>query len=244
MLPVVNVGPFALYTPGLIFLLGSWLIVQAVRRAAFTQGLDGERMEIIVVIVLVSGIIGARVGYALTAWPAYVNDPWAFLSRDLQAFSLPYGIVTGVIVGSWQLWRQRWPLWVVLDTLAPGVALAALTYALMQFASGDGYGLPSTVPWAIPLWGEYRHPTQLYAALTALIALIVWRKNYRKPQPAGSLFLNVCAILAAGTLIGNGFSAADWLLPGRVRASQVIALAVLILIIWVRPKITLQPKIQ
>jgi len=64
MLPVVNIGPFALYTPGLIFLLGSWLIVQAVRRAAFTQGLDGERMEIIVVIVLVSGIIGARVGYA------------------------------------------------------------------------------------------------------------------------------------------------------------------------------------
>lgn len=231
MLPVLNIGPIALYTPGLILLLGGWLTLQAVGRAARSYELDGDRLERIGVIALLAGIIGARLGYALTAWPHYLADPWAFLARDLQAFSLPAGVATAAGVGGWLLWRQRWPFWSTLDALAPGLALAALSHALAQFASGDGYGLPADLPWAINLWGELRHPTQLYAAVTALTALIVWRIRYRQPQPAGTTFLTTLAILASGTLIGEGFAATGWLLPGNVRLSQVVALAILVMII-------------
>ncbi|PMP84714.1 MAG: diacylglyceryl transferase, partial [Chloroflexus aggregans] len=107
------------------------------------------------------------------------------------------------------------------------------TYALAQWASGDGYGLPTTLPWAINLWGEYRHPTQLYAAITALGALIIWRRRYHRRQPAGARFLIVCATLAAGTLIGEGFAATGWLLPGNVRLSQVVALTILVIITYI-----------
>ncbi|WP_322513458.1 prolipoprotein diacylglyceryl transferase [Chloroflexus sp.] len=231
MLPVLNIGPVALYTPGLILLLGGWLIIQAIGRAARHQQLDGERLEMIVFIALLAGVIGARLGYAFISWPSYLADPWALLSRDLQAFLPPAGVATALVIGGWLLWRQRWPLWPTLDALAPGIALAVLTNALAQLASGDGYGLPADVPWAINLWGEERHPTQLYAALTALIALIVWRVRYRQPQPPGARFLTISAILAAGTLIGDGFAATGWLLPGNIRLSQVVALTLLVIIV-------------
>jgi len=212
-------------------LLGGWLLLQAIERAARRRQLDGERLALTVFVALLAGVVGARLGYALAAWPSYLADPWALLSRDLQAFSLPAGVVTAVGLGGWLLWRRGWPLWPTLDALAPGLALAALTYALAQLASGDGYGLPADLPWAIQLWGESRHPTQLYAAFTALIALIVWRARYRQPQPAGAAFLTTTAILAAGTLIGEGFAATGWLLPGNVRLSQVVALTILVIII-------------
>lgn len=231
MLPVLNIGPFALYTPGLILLLGGWLILQVSGRAARLKQLDGDRLEMIVFITMLAGVIGARLGYALMAWPSYVADPWALFSRDLQAFAPPAGVATAIVIGSVIFWRQRWPLWPTLDALAPGIALAALTHAIAQLASGDGYGLPAAVPWAINLWGEWRHPTQLYAALTALSALVVWRVRYRQPQPHGMLFLTVSALLAAGTLIGEGFAATGWLLPGHVRGSQVVALAILVFIV-------------
>lgn len=244
MLPAINIGPFALYTPGLIFLLGGWLIVQVVGRAAGVYRLPGDRMEIIVALALLAGIVGARLGYALMSWPYYLRDPLALVARDLQAFSLPAGVLTTILVGGWQIWRQRWPLWLTLDALAPGIALAALTYALAQFASGDGYGLPTNLPWAIHLWGEPRHPTQLYAACVALLALIVWRQSYRRIQTPGVLFLTICGVLAAGTLIGDGFRATGLLLPGNIRFSQVVALIVLIIIVRIWPKLTLQHNMQ
>ncbi|WP_299645035.1 prolipoprotein diacylglyceryl transferase [uncultured Chloroflexus sp.] len=240
MLPVLNIGPFALYTPGLILLLGGWLILQVSGRAARLKQLNGDRLEMIIFITMLAGVIGARLGYALMAWPSYVADPWALLSRDLQAFSPLAGVATAIIIGSVMLWRQRWPLWPTFDALTPGIALAVLTHAIAQLASGDGYGLPAEVPWAINLWGELRHPTQLYAALTALIALVVWRVRYRQSQPHGMLFLTVSALLAAGTLIGEGFAATGWLLPGQVRGSQVVALAILVIIVRIWPEIFLQ----
>ncbi|MGB9739463.1 MAG: prolipoprotein diacylglyceryl transferase [Chloroflexus sp.] len=233
MLPVLQIGPVALYTPGLIMVLGGWFMIQAVGRAAHGHELDGNRLEQIMFISLLAGVVGARLGYAAGSWTSYLADPWAFLSRDLQAFSLPTGVATALVVGGWLLWRQHWPFWSTLDALAPGLAIAMFTYALAQWASGDGYGLPTTLPWAINLWGEYRHPTQLYAAITALGALIIWRRRYHRRQPAGARFLIVCATLAAGTLIGEGFAATGWLLPGNVRLSQVVALTILVIITYI-----------
>ncbi len=233
MLPVLNIGPLALYAPGVIALAGAWLSLQAIQRAALAQSRDGEQLAWIGLIALVAGLIGARIGYAAASWRTYLTDPWALLARDWQAFSLPVGIVVTIATAGWLLWRRRWPLWPTLDALAPGMAILALTHALAQLASGDGYGLPTELPWAIDLWGARRHPTQLYAALTALIALIVWRLRYRRAGVPGHLFLTVSAILATGTLIGEGFAATGWLLPGRVRFSQALALAALVFILYI-----------
>ncbi|KPV54953.1 hypothetical protein SE17_00645 [Kouleothrix aurantiaca] len=53
--------------------------------------------------------------------------------------------------------------------------------------SGEAFGLPTSMPWGVPLFGTIRHPTQIYFALTALISLgiLVWLA--RRSLPTGTL---------------------------------------------------------
>jgi phosphatidylglycerol---prolipoprotein diacylglyceryl transferase len=62
-----------------------------------------------------------------------------------------------------------------LDALTPGMGVMMVGFGLANLASGDAYGIPTTVPWAIELWGVNRHPTQVYQVVIACIATwIVW----------------------------------------------------------------------
>ncbi len=47
-----------------------------------------------------------------------------------------------------------------------------LAVPLANLASGDAFGAPSSLPWAIELWGAARHPVQIYEAVAA--GLILW----------------------------------------------------------------------
>jgi len=61
------------------------------------------------------------------------------------------------------------PLWPALDALTPGLAAVMIAIGLAHIASGDAFGSPADLPWAIQLWGARRHPTQIYETLAAAL---------------------------------------------------------------------------
>ena len=228
MLPVLQVGPLAVQLPGLLLLLGFWLASMLVGRSAKRHGLDGEVLDRLLLLAMVAGVIGARLGFALQHASAFADDVRAILSFNLTAFAPVEGAAAGVLAALIYGQRKSLPLWPTLDALAPGAALFAVFFHLSQLASGDGFGAPTNLPWAIELWGERRHPAQLYAlaASLAILLMVLWLE--KRQEFPGELALSWLALGSGARLVLEAFRGDSLYLAG-VRQAQLAALMLLML---------------
>jgi prolipoprotein diacylglyceryl transferase len=228
MLPVLQVGPLALQLPGLILLLGIWLASALVGRHAGRHGLNRDVLDRLLLIAVLAGVIGARLGFVLQHPAAYASDLRAVFSFSLTAFAVIEGVVVGVLAALIYGQRKALPLWPTLDALAPGAALFAVFVNLSQLSSGDAFGAPAGLPWAVELWGEPRHPTQLYglAASLAILLMVLWLE--KRQEFPGQLALSWLVLASAARLLLEGFRGDSLYLAG-VRQAQLVALTLLML---------------
>lgn len=234
MLPVIQIGPLALQAPGLALLLGIWLGLSLAEKHAARHGVSPSKLYNLVFIALIAGLIGARLVYAL-------RYPEAFLASPLSIFSLNPGLldglggaVIGAIAALAYAQRSKLPLWPTLDALTPGLAVFMIGLGAAHFAAGTAFGAPTTLPWGVHLWGETRHPSQLYEILAAaLILALLWPGKERLAMPLpGHYFLNFAALSAAARLLLEAWRGDSALLPGGLRLAQVIAWLILAACLW------------
>ena len=232
MFPVINVGPAAIQAPGLILLVGFWLSLNLAGRRAKFEGVPENAVYNAGFIGLLFGLIGARLGYVMQHWAAYQNDLSGILALTTEALSTPIGLVVGIGAAALYMYRYRTPLPVLLDVLAPALALLLSFIGLANLSSGSAYGSTTRLPWAIELWGARRHPTQIYEMLAGVVTLgVLWWSVRRRPF-TGHLFLLFLLIYGASRLFLDAFRAEPWILPGGYRAVQVISLATVLLSLW------------
>jgi prolipoprotein diacylglyceryltransferase len=90
------------------------------------------------------------------------------------------------------------------------------------------------------MWGEIRHPVQIYEMLAWLVilAILLWQQDRR---PFGKLrttpfdgytFVLFVALYAGSRLLLEAFRADATLISGGLRAVQLVALAVLLVAVW------------
>jgi prolipoprotein diacylglyceryltransferase len=104
--------------------------------------------------------------------------------------------------------------------------------ALADLFSGQNLGAMTSVPWGISVWGESRHPVQLYElAFWALSTVLIWRAGVSIPTP-GALFLLLVACYGAAEVLVEPFRAQSALVLGSVRANQVGGLLLLLGSLW------------
>ncbi len=229
MFPLLQLGPLAIRLPGLFLLAGVWLGTLLVDREAPRLKLSAAAFNNLVLYGLIAGIIGARLAYASRFLDVYAENPLSLISLNPSSLSPMEGAVIGLIVAVIYGQRQRLPLWPTLDALTPALAVFALSVGVAHLSSGDAFGAPTTVPWAIELWSARRHPAQIYEILAAgAILLAVWRVRASAPF-AGFLFLLWVALSAAARLFLEAFRGDSILILGGLRAAQVASLGVLLL---------------
>jgi phosphatidylglycerol---prolipoprotein diacylglyceryl transferase len=111
--------------------------------------------------------------------------------------------------------------------LAPGLAGWMLCLGVAHLLSGDAYGAPSHLPWAIFQWSEYRHPVQLYEIVLALGILLVVRKHPLGEPGNRRSFWMVVALSAAARVFLEAFRGNNLIWSGGFRAAQVLGLILL-----------------
>jgi phosphatidylglycerol:prolipoprotein diacylglycerol transferase len=232
MFPILQLGPLAVQTPGLILLVGLWLALALTEREAKRLSLNAEALYNVVLIGLLAGVVGARLAYAARSFSAYVSHPLDLFSLNPAALAPTEGALIGVVAALLYGARKHLPLRPTLDALAPGLAVFMLAFAGAHLASGDAFGASARLPWSIYLWDDYRHPAQVYELLSAALVLAAWRWA-RDAWPAPGLnFLWVVALSSAARLFLEAFRGDSVIWPGGWRAAQVGALAVLGLCLW------------
>jgi phosphatidylglycerol:prolipoprotein diacylglycerol transferase len=112
------------------------------------------------------------------------------------------------------------------------LAFFVIGLGLANLSSGDAFGAPTKLPWAIYLWDENRHPTQGYEMLLAIaIFILLWR--YRKLSPfPGFIFLAWLTLAAVARLFLEAFRGDSVIVAGGIRQSQLAGMIVLLAALW------------
>ena len=94
--------------------------------------------------------------------------------------------------------------------------------------SGEAFGVPTSLPWGVPLFGAVRHPTQIYLALAALSSLLVLWRLSRRALPEGALAVVYLGLQGLMSLLIEALRADSLVLSGGIRSAQVFGLALLL----------------
>ena len=232
MAPYLSIFGFSIQAYPLFLLIaviaGLWLAAHQARRL----GLDPDHVYNLGFYTLLATLIGARLAFVIENWSAYRDAPLSALSPTTTAFAWPEGAVVGAIVALIYWLRYRLPAGLTLDAIAPGLALAMAIERLGAFLGGINFGEPTGLPWGVFMWGQVRHPVQIYemVALLIILAILLWQQE-RRPFD-GFTFVLFVALYAGSRLFLEAFRADAALISGGLRAVQVIALGVLLLAVW------------
>jgi phosphatidylglycerol:prolipoprotein diacylglycerol transferase len=229
MLPIINIGPFALPLTELLLIVGVWVATLTLGKEASRRKLSANTLNNLVMIGLLGGVIGARLGYVLRHLDAYTDTWLDILALNVHALSLGDGLLFGSLAALIYAQHKELPLWPTLDALTPGLALFAVFVGLSHLASGDAYGAPTSLPWSLQIWGAERHPSQVYEIVAALLLFWAIQRIKSASTFPGFLILTFAAVSAASRVFLEAFRGDSEIVFGSLRSMQLAGLFVLLL---------------
>ncbi len=230
MAPVISFGQLTLPTGPIITLFAVLLALEVTGRYGRRLDLAPDDLWNTGLLALVAGLTVARLWNVIQFWDIYTSEPLLVLSIRPGGFVLWPGVIAAIIVAYLYLIRKALDPVRVAAAFTVGAVAAGVLLTTGARLTGSLVGMPSTWPWALTDLGEQRHPVALYQALGLLLlfgALWVWSAGN---QPGRTILL---ALLGYSLirLVTDAFIA-EATLWGNFRASQVIALAVALIVVW------------
>lgn len=170
---LLKLGPITIYSYGAMVALGFILAVFLIYRRANSFGIEKEQVIDLALILLVSGIMGARIFYVVFNYRYYLAHPLDILNLSKGGLVWYGGFSGALIVLLIYIIRKRLNFWLVTDMIAPYLALAQSFGRIGCFLNGCCFGITTGAsnPVAISFPGEtaLRHPSELYSALSLFL---------------------------------------------------------------------------
>ena len=126
MFPVLfRWGGFSLHAYGLFIAVGFLLGIGLALKEARRQGLSGERLLDLSLVIIISAMIGSRLLYAIIHYPQYLKDPLSIFKIWEGGLVFFGGLILAFVVGGWYIKKVGLPFWETADLLAPSPRLRA-----------------------------------------------------------------------------------------------------------------------
>ena len=227
MAPTLSIAGAVVQTYVLVLLLSAWSGLWLSARQAKRLRMNEDHIYNLGFYALAASLLGARLVSVLTHWSAYRDALLSALDPRPMGLAWPEGALIGGLVAIVYWSRRRLPVGATLDAFAPGLALALALERFGAFLDGRHFGEPTTLPWGVYMWGQVRQPVQLYemAGLLIILGFFWWRG---KSLASGDAFILFVALYAGLRLFLEVFRADAPLMDNGVRATQVIALGVML----------------
>lgn len=187
---------------GIALVTGLFLI----EKRATQVGIKFKHYYLSLSLVLVCGIVGARIWHVVTDWALYggefgrwVNGVWQWqLGAWWRIFEVwngglsILGAVAGGVVGLWGMARLNGlKLKLLLDLVIFGLPIAQSIGRWGNYLNQELYGWVTNLPWGIFIeaTGQKHHPLFLYESLLTLgFGLVVWWRRDKIKVGTGKLF--------------------------------------------------------
>lgn len=138
--------------------------------------------------LIIAGLIGARLYDVLLQLPYYFNHPWQILQIWQGGLAIHGGIIGGLVVIYFFSKRYQLGFFKLTSLVAPGLALGQAIGRWGNYFNQELFGLPTNLPWGIPIITEQRplnylsseffHPTFLYESIGCLIIVAILLSMY------------------------------------------------------------------
>lgn len=224
MYPTLPFGPLALPTGPVLAIFATILALDLAGRFGRRLGIHPDDVWNVGLIALTAGLIVARLWNVFQFWYIYQSEPVLLFSIRPSGFSFWPGLVAAIIGGYAYMLRRALDPVEVAASLAVGLVAGSIIQGISGFATGTILGTESNAPWALPYFGELRHPAGLYQSLGSLILLILLWVRADLQRPGRTFWLAVLGYSLI-RLFTDGFVVATNLIGG-IRVSQIVALAV------------------
>lgn len=220
-IPISAFGVFLL----LAFFVG---IVVARRNAREQLGLDPTQTLDFSLYAIIAGIIAGRFGYILVNLPAFLVEPARMLTIWRDGGLVFYGALLGGLFLA-RSFAGRWGVsfGALLDAYAPGLMLGYGVAMVGALLHGLFAGRPTSMPWAVELFLERRHPTQIYLMIAAAAVLVILRAQRRQRLAPGTLFTLAIFLLSIARFAVDVFVDAPTAL-GPATAGQLASAAAIL----------------
>lgn len=202
---IIDFGPIALHTYGLMmtvaFIVGIFLVNRRAKAAGLGQNFA---IDISFVIIIVS-LVGARFGYVVFHWDEFADHPLDIISPiqhsgtiGIAGLVLLGGVFGGVAATIVYVYLKKLPLLHVLDILVPSLAIGIALGRIGCFFNGCCFGNPTDLPWGCVFPdGSFAgavyphmhvHPTQLYDMALMVLIFIGLLRYDRRSHAHGKTF--------------------------------------------------------
>ena len=231
-------GGFSVHWYGILIATGVIAAIGMAFIEARRRGEDATHVLNLALIVIPSGIIGARLYHVIDKWNYYMQNPGMIISgQGLGIFGAIIGGASGVVI--YTMWRKlgilRW-----LDIVAPGLILAQAIGRWGNFFNQELYGHPTDLPWGIYIDPAHRlsgyesfshfHPLFLYESLWNLLGfmiLMVAGHKFSSRLRDGDIFLLYVIFYGTGRFFLEGMKIDVWTIGGIPTARWITGLAIL-----------------
>ena len=172
----------------MVFIVGYWIMGKIYKK----EGLDDDKLDKLLMYMLIFTIIGARLGHCLFYEPAYyLSNPIKFLyvwEGGLASHGGAIGILIGLFIYAKKIKKPY--IW-ILDRIVVPVAIGGAFIRTGNLLNSEIYGEPTTLPWGFKFVRDFPigmpiedipacHPTQIYEALFCIAVFIYLLYAYFK----------------------------------------------------------------
>ena len=241
--------PVAWY--GILITCGMILAVLYALHICKFEGISSDDIIDFAFVVIVCGVLGARLYYVIFKWDSYVvTDAQNFLMNIWETLknvvavwegglAIYGGIIAGILTALVYARKRKLKFIKLLDILAPCVWIGQVIGRWGNFINMEAYGGETSLPWRMGLlysyldngvWDveKYVHPTFLYESLGNLTALVLVLIFYKKKKFDGQICSIYFMWYGFGRMLIEGLRT-DSLMLGNLRISQGVGFVSLIL---------------
>ena len=197
-----EIGSFSLPTYGFLVAMGVLIGMSIAARLARSQGIVEDDAWNLGILMVLSGIVGAKLLLILNDWAHYMEHPREIFSLSMLQSGGVFsgGLLGALLAGAWYMRRRHMPALKTMDSFAPGLAFGHVLGRVGCFAAGCCYGKETDLFWGVtftnplahlqtdvPL-GVHLHPTQLIEGAAELFNFFVLYWLFRRKQFDGQVF--------------------------------------------------------
>ena len=172
----------------MVFIVGYWIMSKIYKK----EGLDDDKLDKLLMYMVIFTIVGARLGHCLFYEPEYyLSNPIKFLyiwEGGLASHGGAIGILICLYIYSKKIGKSY--IW-MLDRIVVPVAIGGAFIRTGNLMNSEIYGEPTTLPWGFKFVRDYPlgmpiedipacHPTQIYEALFCIAVFVYLLHAYFK----------------------------------------------------------------
>ena len=229
---LIKLGSLTVYSYGVMVAIGFALAVAFIYRRAAGFDLDKDKCLDLMIVILIFGILGARLLYVLLNLSFYTANPLEIVMLSKGGLIWYGGFIFALIAMGVYVRIKKMAFWQVVDLITPYIALAQGFGRIGCFLNGCCYGIKVSpdFPFAVTFPGEAgpRLPAQLISAVLLFlifVILMLWQKRRRF---IGEIALGYCILYSSKRFIMEFLRGDNPKILSGLTMSQVISVIIFI----------------